>query len=175
MENWQFLLCQGCQVWEVWVVWYHQWGSFVCCFLCWWSEGIFLAEVFSPFDLLLYGGFIITAAGEVFLQICSSLVECLCLTSYKKYACMPFLYTWRRPHWSKRCVYIKSFGSLPRYTCGMFGLQLPTMFCWKNSSPELNKPVIVGLPPPSSNCKRKVFFSWWDYPEVKWQRLKTHH
>ena len=33
------------------------------------------AEVFSPFDLLLYGGFIITAAGEVFLQICSSLVE----------------------------------------------------------------------------------------------------
>ena len=31
--------------------------------------------MFSPFDLLLYGGFIITAAGEVFLQICSSLVE----------------------------------------------------------------------------------------------------
>ena len=31
--------------------------------------------VFSPFDLLLYGGFIITAAGEVFLQTCNSLVE----------------------------------------------------------------------------------------------------
>ena len=74
MENWQLLLCQGCQVWEVGVVWYHQWGSFVCCFLCWWSEGIFLADVFSPFDLLLYGGFVITTAGEVFLQICSSIV-----------------------------------------------------------------------------------------------------
>ena len=43
-------------------------------------------------------------------------VDVFCLTSYKKYACMPLLYTWRRPHWSKRCVYIKSFGSLPRYT-----------------------------------------------------------
>ena len=69
--------------------------------------------------------------------------------------CMPFLYTWRRPHWSKRCVYIKSFGSLPWYTCGMFGLQLPTMFCWINSSPELNKPVVVGLPPSSSKSCHK--------------------
>ena len=33
------------------------------------------------------------------------------------------------PHWLKRCVYNKSFGSLPRDICGMFGLQLPTMFC----------------------------------------------
>ena len=31
--------------------------------------------MFSPFDLLLYGGFVITAAGEVLLQICSSLVK----------------------------------------------------------------------------------------------------
>ena len=34
-----------------------------------------MAEVFSLFELLLDGGFIKTAAGEVFLQICSSLVE----------------------------------------------------------------------------------------------------
>ena len=34
-----------------------------------------MADVFSPFDLLLYGGFVITAAGEVLLQICSSLVK----------------------------------------------------------------------------------------------------
>ena len=30
---------------------------------------------------------------------------------------MPFLYTGRRPHWSKRCVYIKSFEILPRDIC----------------------------------------------------------
>ena len=34
-----------------------------------------MAEVFSPFDLMLYGGFVITAAGEVFLQLCNSLVK----------------------------------------------------------------------------------------------------
>ena len=82
-------------------------------------------------------------------------VDVFCLTSYKKYASMPFLYAWRRPHWLKR-VYNKSFGSLPWYTWGMFGLQLPTMFCWINSSPELNKPVIVGLPPPSSKSLHVV-------------------
>ena len=45
-------------------------GYFVCCSLCWWSEGLF-----SPFDLLLYSGFVITTADEVFLQLCSSLVK----------------------------------------------------------------------------------------------------
>ena len=34
-----------------------------------------MADVFSLFDLLRYGGFVITAAGEVFLQICSSLAK----------------------------------------------------------------------------------------------------
>ena len=81
-------------------------------------------------------------------------------TGKSNHNCMPFLHTWRRPHWSKRCVYIKSFGSLPRYTCGMFGLQLPTMFCWINSSPELNKPVVVGLPPPpsSKSCRKHTSY-----------------
>ena len=55
-----------------------------------------------------------------------------------------------------RNVYIKSFGILPRDIC-MFGLQLLTMFCWINSSPEPSKPVAVGLPPPSS----KPMNSWY--------------
>ena len=31
--------------------------------------------MFSPIDLLLYSGFVITTVGEVFLQLCSSLVK----------------------------------------------------------------------------------------------------
>ena len=34
----------------------------------WWSEGIFLAEVFGPFNLF-YAGFVIAPADEVFLQL----------------------------------------------------------------------------------------------------------
>ena len=42
------------------------------CFFFWWSEGIFLVEVFGPFDLLLYGGIVRAMLGDVSLQLHSS-------------------------------------------------------------------------------------------------------
>ena len=48
---------------------------FVRCFLCLGCEGIFLAEVFGPFNYPLYRGFIIATAVQVFLQLCGSFIE----------------------------------------------------------------------------------------------------